>query len=71
MTDLHSPGGAQQPYRFTRPDGTELETSEQAGDDAADSRAHELSRAQRVPVIIHRQEAGDDWAYVTEVDDRP
>jgi hypothetical protein len=58
-------------YRFTRPDGTELDAKELDGDQAADAWAHELSKSTKSPVVIHRNEGGDDWKYITEVDDRP
>ncbi len=58
-------------YRFTRPDGTEIEVQELAGDKTASAWAHDLSRSSGAAVVIHRNEGGDDWTYVTEVDDPP
>jgi len=58
-------------YRFTRPGGVEIEIKELDGDDTAETWAHELSRSSNSPVIIHRDEGGSDWKYITEVDDRP
>jgi hypothetical protein len=57
-------------YRFALPDGTEIETGEHPGDDAAEARARELSVAQVTAVTVERHNRVD-WEYVTEVDERP
>jgi hypothetical protein len=58
-------------YRFTQPDGIEVEISDFSGDDAADARARELSKAKDAPIAIHRHSSHvDAWEYVTEVDER-
>jgi hypothetical protein len=56
-------------YRFSRPDGTEIETRKVDDDDAAEAVARELSQAQQVPVTIERY-GHVDWEYVTEADER-
>ncbi|GEM_PF-2556543 len=59
-------------YRFTQPDGSEVETSEFSDDASADARARELSKSQAEVIVVHRHSAHvDDWEYVTEVDERP
>ncbi len=57
-------------YRYSRPGGTEVETRQVSGDDAAEAYARELSKAQETPIIIERHDHVD-WEYVTEVDERP
>jgi hypothetical protein len=56
-------------YRFSRPDGEEIEVGEFTGDEAAETRARTLSKAQDSPVVIGRHDHVD-WEYVTEVDER-
>jgi hypothetical protein len=56
-------------YRFSRPDGEEIEIGEFTGDEAAEARARALSKAQDAPVVIGRHDHVD-WEYVTEVDER-
>ncbi|HTT90565.1 MAG TPA: hypothetical protein VMF65_13520 [Acidimicrobiales bacterium] len=69
MTDT-GPHPAKSSYRFSRPDGTELEVRELDNDEAAEMIAREISRAQAVPVVIERY-GHVDWEYVTEADERP
>ena len=57
-------------YRFSLPDGEEIEAGEFADDDAADTRAHALSKAKDQPVVIHKLRGHVDWEYVTEADAR-
>ena len=57
-------------YRFSLPGGEDIESGEFADDDAADTRARELSKAKDQPVIIHRLRGHVDWEYVTEADAR-
>lgn len=70
MTATEPPPGKTRRYRFSRPDGEEIEIAEAADDDAAEARARTLSKEQKVPVVIARQSIVD-WDYVTEVDERP
>jgi hypothetical protein len=71
MTDAASTSDRTGRYRFSTPGGPDVETREFGGDDAAEIWAHELSKSNAAPIIIHRHEGGDDWVYVTEVDERP
>jgi hypothetical protein len=70
MTDSRPFSAGAQRYRFTRPGGIEIETSELDGDDAAEAYARDLSKGQETPVVIERHNHVD-WEYVTEVDTRP
>ena len=58
-------------YRFLRPGGDEIETQEYKDDETAEGRARDISKAEEIPVIIHRLHGHVDWQYVTEVDERP
>lgn len=71
MTDAESSKGRTFRYRFSRPDGQEIETRDLANDEDADRYARKLSRSQVIPVVIHRLLGHVDWEYVTEADDRP
>jgi hypothetical protein len=72
MTDVGSSSARLWNYRFSQPDGTEVETGEFSGDDTAETRARELSTSHDAPIVIHRHSAHvDAWEYVTEVDQRP
>jgi hypothetical protein len=57
-------------YRFSRPDGEEIEIGEFTSDEAAETYARALSKTAEVPVKIGRHDHVD-WEYVTEVDERP
>jgi len=70
MTEARPSPGRTWLYRFSRPGGIEIETRELSGDEAAETAARQLSKAQEVPVIIARHDHVD-WEYVTEVDERP
>jgi hypothetical protein len=70
MTDAEPSSGRRSLYRFSRPGAIEIETGEFNGDDTAETRARELSKTNATPVIIRRHQHGDDWEYVTEVDER-
>jgi hypothetical protein len=70
MTDNGQPSGKSWHYRFSRPGDVEIETGDFGGDDAAESRARELSTTLVVPVVVERHGVVD-WQYVTEVDERP
>jgi hypothetical protein len=70
MTEAESSNGRLRRYRFRRPGAIELEIGEFDGDDRAERRARELSKSNTTPVIIHRHQHGDDWEYLTEVDER-
>ena len=43
-------------YRFTRPDGEEIEVGEFTGDEAAETRARTISKAEDSPVVIGRHD---------------
>jgi hypothetical protein len=70
MPDTTPNAGPARQYRFSLPGGEEIETNEFADDDAADTRARELSKAKDQPVVIHRLRGHVDWEYVTEADAR-
>jgi hypothetical protein len=70
MTDTGPHPAKSSRYRFSRPDGTELETRELDNDEVAEMIARDISRAQDVPVVIERY-GHVDWEYVTEADERP
>jgi hypothetical protein len=70
MTESGPASAKTRRYRFSRPDGEELEIAEFTGDEAAETYARALSKTQEVPVIIGRHDHVD-WEYVTEVDERP
>lgn len=71
MTDRESPSGKTWRYRFTTADEVEIESKEFDRDDTAENWARELSRSQKIPVVIHRHSAHvDAWEYVAEVDER-
>jgi hypothetical protein len=71
MTTADPASTRQWHYRFSRPGGAELEHQELPGDDAAASRARELSASENTPVIVHRlHQLVDDWEFIAEVDDR-
>jgi hypothetical protein len=57
-------------YRFSSPAGEEIEVGEFTSDEAAETRARTLSKAEGAPVVIGRHDHVD-WEYVTEVDERP
>ena len=66
---MADPGTTYQ-YRFSLPGGEDIESGEFADDDAADTRARELSKEKDQPIIIHRLRGHVDWEYVTEADAR-
>jgi hypothetical protein len=70
MTNTEPSSGKTWQYRFSRPDGVEIETCELNRDDAAEAHARELSKAQESPIVVQRHDMVD-WEYVTEVDERP
>lgn len=72
MTDAEPSTGSAWLYQFSEPGGSELETGQFMGDEAAEARGRELSTSRGIPVIVKRH-AGhvDAWNYVTEVDERP
>lgn len=70
MTDTDPSHSKTWRYRFTRPGGEEIETGEHGGDEPAEARAREISKAQESPVVVERHDMVD-WEYVTEVDERP
>lgn len=69
MTDTGPSSDKTSLYRFSQPDGTEIETRELSGDDAAETYARELPKARETPIVIERHDHVD-WEYVTEVDER-
>lgn len=70
MSDVRSEGRSWS-YRFSRPDGSEVETRQLSGDEAAETCGRQLSSSNAVPIVIHRHSGHvDDWEYVTEVDER-
>jgi hypothetical protein len=71
MSDTEPTSGSTEQYRFSRPDGDEIETREFNGDDAAEAFASELSKSKSIPVVIHRLYGSVDWRYLTEADERP
>jgi hypothetical protein len=72
MTDTESSAGNVWRYQFSQPDETVVETGEFDGDDAAETKARELSKSMSSPVIVRRHSAHvDSWVYVIEVDERP
>ncbi|HEX3539880.1 MAG TPA: hypothetical protein VHT75_05490 [Acidimicrobiales bacterium] len=68
MTDASS--GRTWHYRFSQPDGTNIETHEFSGDDRAEAHARELSTSLGVPVKVFRLHGTVDWEYLTEADER-
>lgn len=70
MTDHGPSSSGAERYRFTRPGGIEIETSELDGDNAAEAHARDLSKGRDTPVIVERRDHVD-WEYLTEVDARP
>lgn len=72
MTDTRPSSERLWRYRFSGADEVEVETQELDGDETAEARGRELSKAKSAPIVIHRHSAHvDDWEYVTEVDQRP
>ena len=72
MTDVGPSSGKQWRYQLSQPDGTVVETGEFDGDEGAETRARELSKANGVPIVVDRHSGHvDAWEYVTEVDERP
>lgn len=72
MTDAEPSVGRLWKYRFSQPDGVEVETAELSGDDTAAAWARELSKSKNASIVIHRHSGHvDAWEYVTEVDERP
>jgi hypothetical protein len=69
MTDTEPPSGRTWRYRFSLPDGEEIEICELNGNDTAEQYARELSKARQVPIVIQYHDVVD-WVYVTEVDQR-
>ncbi len=57
-------------YRFTRPEGDEVEKGQFSDDEAAIARARELSTSSAEPIVVERYGLVD-WHYVDEVDERP
>jgi len=71
MTDAEPPSGPLWTYRFSQPDGTEIETREFSGDATAESWGRELSESNNAAVVIRRHSRHvDAWEYVDEVDER-
>ncbi len=70
MPDTPPPSGTTWRYRFTRPGGDELESGAFPDDEAAISRARELSTSNGEPIVVERHGVVD-WHYVDEVDERP
>jgi hypothetical protein len=71
MTDPHPPSPGTWRYRFSLPEGgDEIEVQEFDGDESAEARARELSRARQAPIVIQRLHGHVDWRYVTEADER-
>jgi hypothetical protein len=71
MTEVESSSGKMWRYRFSQPDGTEVETGEFNGDETAEARGRELSKSHDVPIVIQRHSGYvEAWEYVTEVDER-
>ncbi len=59
-------------YRFSRPDGVEIETRTFNADTMAEAWARELSKSNKQAIVIHRHSQHvDAWEYVDEVDERP
>lgn len=71
MTDTEPSSGRTWHYRFSQPDGTEIETGEFASDDQAETHARELSTSMAIPVKVFRRHGTVDWEYLTEADERP
>jgi hypothetical protein len=58
-------------YQLAEPDGTEIETGEFTGDEAAEAKAREVSKSRNDPVVVRRHSGHvDAWEYVVEVDER-
>lgn len=70
MVESSTPTAKLWRYRFTRPGDVELGIEQLAGDDAAESRARELSASENTAVVVQRHSGHvDAWEYVTEVDE--
>jgi hypothetical protein len=69
MTDTGTSGAKTWRYRFSLPDGTELEIREFERDEYAETYARSLSRTNIAPVKISRHDLVD-WEHLTEVDER-
>ena len=71
MTDQPGTAAHLWRYRFTKPDGSEVESIELVDDATAESHARELSSAGASPIRVHRHSGHvEDWEYVIEVDER-
>ena len=72
MSDTDPSVGTTWRYQFSQPDETVLEAGDYNGDEPAEARARELSKAKISPIIVKRHSAHvETWIYVTEVDERP
>lgn len=71
MSDPPAPGRRLWRYRFSDPDGTEVEVAELGSDGAAEDHARALSTARDAVVVVHRHSGHvDAWEYVSEADER-
>ena len=71
MTDAEPSPSRLWRYRFLQPDGTEVESGEFNSDEAAVSKARDLSKSNAAAIVIQRHSGHiDSWEYVTEVDER-
>jgi hypothetical protein len=71
MSDPSAPAPRLWRYRFTDPDGGEIEVAELTSDEAAEDRARELSGSHQSVVVVHRHSGHvDAWEYVSEADER-
>lgn len=70
MTDADPSHAKTWRYHFTRPGGAEIEAGDFDGDEAAEARGREISKAEASAIVVERHDLVD-WEYVTEVDERP
>jgi hypothetical protein len=69
MTNTGQSSGRTWRFRFSLPEGEEIEILELNSNEAAEDHARELSKARQVPVVVQYHDVVD-WVYVTEVDQR-
>jgi hypothetical protein len=71
MDDVQPSSGRTWRYRFTEPDGAELEVRDFNDDEKAETWARDLSKSNNVAIVVQRHSGFvDAWEYVTEVDER-
>jgi hypothetical protein len=69
MTNAGSSSGRTWRYRFSLPDGEEIDILELDSNESAEDHAREVSKARQAPVVVQYHDLVD-WVYVTEVDQR-